>query len=103
MSKPRRTTPAPATAAPAPLPVGGAKSRPGVKASVGTAVAAATLAAVTVLSAPGTAPAPASASVTSRIAGVQEDMARAVALRQVTAEQAAFLENQLVRRIQAGT
>lgn len=80
--------------------------------SVGAAVAAVTLAAVTVLSGPGlvsgsahglepgsiiTSP-PNSAS--SRIAGVHEDMARAVRLQQLTTEQAAFLENELVKRIQ---
>lgn len=85
------------------------------KASVGTAVAAATLAAVAVLSGPGLAGGtstvmdPASIiasppnSQSSRIAGVHEDLARAVALQQVTPEQASFLENQLVRRIKDGS
>lgn len=83
------------------------------KKTVGTAMAAVTLAAVTVLGGPvlvgGTASSldPASIigsppnSVTSRIAGVHEDMARAVQLQQITSEQAAFLENQLVKRIQS--
>ncbi len=83
------------------------------KKAVGSAVAAVTLAAVTVLGVSGmtggvgldaasiiTSP-PNSAS--SRIAGVREDMARAVQLQQITPEQAAFLERQLVRRIQNGT
>ena len=38
-----------------------------------------------------------------RIAGVHADMARAVELQQVTEEQAAFLAEQLVRRIHAGS
>lgn len=83
------------------------------KKTVGTAMAAVTLAAVTVLGGPvlvdGTASSldPGSIigsppnSVTSRIAGVHEDMARAVQLQQITSEQAAFLENQLVKRIQS--
>ncbi|WP_269938479.1 hypothetical protein [Arthrobacter sp. HY1533] len=83
--------------------------------SVATTMAAVTLAAAAVLGAPGlvggSAPTldPASIiasppnSTEQRIAGVHEDMARAVALQQVTAEQAAFLERQLVRRIQGGT
>jgi len=85
-----------------------ARPRPGVKATVGTAVATAALVAATVLSGPVFSSDPASIlasptnSASSRIAGVQEDMARAVALRQVTPEQAAFLEGQLVRRIQSG-
>lgn len=81
--------------------------------TVGTAVAAVTLAAVTVLSGPGVVGGSASSlaagsiigspanSVSSRISGVHEDMARAVQLQQITPEQAAFLENQLVRRIQS--
>ncbi len=40
-------------------------------------------------------------SADERIAGVHADMARAVELLQVTEEQAAFLADQLVRRIQA--
>ncbi|POH56859.1 hypothetical protein [Arthrobacter glacialis] len=97
--------------------VASAKARPAkrtVGAAVGTAVAAATLAAVTVLSGPALAGASASGlnsgsiissppnSASSRIAGVHEDMARAVQLGQITASQAAFLENQLVKRIQPG-
>ncbi|MHA7268172.1 hypothetical protein [Arthrobacter sp. HLT1-20] len=95
-----------------------AKAKPAKKtvgAAVGTAVAAATLAAVTVLSGPSLSGAPASGlnsasivssppnSASSRIAGVQQDVARAVQLGQITAEQAAFLENQIVKRIQLGT
>lgn len=88
-----------------------ARHKPGRK-TVGTAVAAVTLAAVTVLSGPALAGGSSSNfepgsiiasppnSASSRIAGVQEDMARAVELQQVTAEQAAFLESQLVKRIQ---
>ncbi len=113
MRKTGSTTPDPApaaaavTATPAETNAATARVRPGMKAAVGTAVAAATLAAVTVLSGPAISQEPASIlsspvnSASSRIAGVQADMARAVALRQVTAEQAAFLEKQLVRRIQA--
>lgn len=97
--------------------VGSAKARPAKKtvgAAVGTAVAAATLAAVTVLSGPALAGASASGlnsgsiissppnSASSRIAGVHEDMARAVKLGQITPEQASFLENQLVKRIKTG-
>lgn len=80
--------------------------------TVGTAVAAVTLAAVTVLSGPTLVGGSASSldpgsiigsppnSASSRIAGVHDDMARAVALEQITPEQATFLENQLVKRIQ---
>ncbi len=82
------------------------------KKTVGSAAAAVTLAAVTVLSASGFMGASATGlesasivgsppnSASARIAGVQEDMARAVQLQQITPEQAAFLEQQLVRRIQ---
>ncbi|MFQ4148270.1 hypothetical protein AAGW05_06185 [Arthrobacter sp. LAPM80] len=82
------------------------------KKSVGTAVAAVTLAAVTVLSGPGLVAGSASSldaagiirtptnSAATRIAGVHEDLVRAVELQQVTPEQAAFLERQLVKRIQ---
>ena len=113
MSNPESSTPARAAAAEVPPPAAkdaaATKPRPGMKAVVGSAVAAATLAAVTVLSGPAFSQDPASIlatpvnSASSRIAGVQQDMARAVALHQVTAEQALFLENQLVRRIQADT
>ncbi|WP_427015411.1 hypothetical protein ACQCSX_11265 [Pseudarthrobacter sp. P1] len=101
------------------------------KASAGTVVAAAALAAVTAFSAPAAAPSSASpaasasrsaASATaarpassaqrvswsapsdaaSRIAGVQADLARAVALKQVTKDQAALFERRLVGRIQSG-
>lgn len=96
---------------PGKLPPASTRHKAGKK-TVGTAMAAVTLAAVTVLGGPvlvgGTASGldPASIigsppnSVSSRIAGVHEDMARAVQLQQITAEQAAFLENQLVKRIQ---
>ncbi len=82
--------------------------------TVGTAMAVATLAAVTALSGPGLVGGSAASldpgsiissppnSASSRIAGVHDDMLRAVALRQITPEQAAFLENQLVKRIQNG-
>jgi hypothetical protein len=82
------------------------------KKTVGTTMAAVTLAAAAVLAGPGLAGASASTldpasiigsppnSASTRIAGVQEDLARAVALHQVTAEQAAFLQRQLVKRIQ---
>ncbi|MCU6482225.1 hypothetical protein QO003_002018 [Arthrobacter silviterrae] len=96
-----------AAASTAPAPATAPRVRPGMKAAVGTAVAAATLAAVTALSGPVYSSDPASIlsspanSASSRIAGVHADMARAVALQQVTPEQAAFLEQQLVRRIQA--
>lgn len=84
-----------------------AKARPGVKAAVTTAVATAALVAAAVLAGPVVSPDPVSIlasptnSASSRIAGVQQDMARAVALQQVTPEQAAFLEGQLVKRIQS--
>lgn len=80
--------------------------------TVGTAVAAVTLAAVTVLSGSGLIGGSTLGlesasiigsppnSVSSRIAGVHEDMARAVELAQVTPEQARFLEKQLIRHIQ---
>ena len=72
--------------------------------AAGTVMAAATLAAVTAFtSAPTAAPASASSSTSqapSRIQGVHADMQRAVALRQVTPEQAQRFERQLVRRIQ---
>lgn len=80
--------------------------------AVGAAVAAVTLAAVTVLSGPGLVGGTATGlepgsiissppnSASSRIAGIHEDMARAVKLQQITTEQAAFLENELVKRIQ---
>lgn len=96
------TTTTPATAATASHAVAGPKAKPGMKATVGTAVAAATLAAVTVLSGPVAAyaaPKSSDNNISARVAGVQEDMARAVALRQITPEQAAFVENQLVKRI----
>ncbi|WP_051389232.1 hypothetical protein [Arthrobacter sp. 35W] len=64
----------------------------------GTAVAPAGASTATLAGGPAvsTAYAP---SIAERIAGVQEDLARAVSLRQVTAEQAALFEAQLVRRI----
>ena len=84
----------------------------GTAKTVGTAVSAVTLAAVTVLSGSGlmggsalgvdpagVVGAPPN-SVTSRIAGVHDDLARAVELQQVTPEQASFVERQLIRRIQ---
>lgn len=40
-------------------------------------------------------------SAAARIAGIQADTARAVELKQLTAEQAAFLEAQLLKRIDA--
>ncbi len=80
--------------------------------TVGSAVSAVTLAAVTVLSgsglmggsplgtnSAGVVGSPPN-SVTSRIAGVHNDLARAVELQQVTPEQANFVEQQLIRRIQ---
>ncbi|GAA4658499.1 hypothetical protein [Arthrobacter cryoconiti] len=107
MSKAKSTTTARGAADAQNNAVALTRSKPGVKTAVGTAVAAATLAAVAVLSGPiysadavSILAAPAN-SVQSRIAGVQQDMARAVALQQVTPEQAAFLEGQLVRRIQS--
>ena len=116
MSKTEGTTPEPDPVPAAPsavAPTEGVavpgKSRPGMKAAVGTAMAAATLAAVTVLSGTVVSQEPDAIlaspvnSASSRIAGVQADMARAVALQQVTPEQAAFLEKQLVRRIEGGT
>jgi hypothetical protein len=76
------------------------------KVTAGTMMAAATLAAVTAFSSSPTAP-PTTASSSSasqapaRIQGVHADMERAVALRQVTPEQAQRFEQQLIRRIQA--
>jgi copper(I)-binding protein len=96
---PESTTAAPATASSSRKSAAGAKARPGMKAAVGTAVAAATLAAVTVFS--GGAAVANTESTASRIAGVQQDLARAVALQQVTSEQAAAFEKQMVRRIQS--
>lgn len=113
MSQEESSTPALATAAAATaaeleskhganLPNAG---RSGIKTSVTTAVAAAALVAATVFSGPSfvsqadsilSSPANSSAS---RIAGVQQDMARAVALQQLTSEQAAFLEKQLIKGI----
>lgn len=93
-------------------PAAAAKSSHQGKKTVGSAAAAVTLAAVTVLSATGLMGAPSTGldsasiissppnSASSRIAGVKEDMARAVALQQITPEQAAFLERQLVQQIQ---
>lgn len=60
-------------------------------AAAGGVVAAATLATGIVMS-----PVPAP---TARLDGVHADLARAVALRQITGEQAAFLEAQLARAI----
>lgn len=60
-------------------------------AAAGGVVAAATLATGIVMS-----PAP---SAAARLDGVHEDLARAVALRQITGEQAAFLEAQIARAI----
>ncbi|MET4003289.1 MULTISPECIES: hypothetical protein [Arthrobacter] len=89
----------------------GTKPAAGRKKTVGTAVAAVTLAAVTVLSGPALVGGSMAAfepgsiigsppnSASSRIAGVHEDMARAVQLQQLTPEQAAFMESQLVKRI----
>ncbi|WP_342745564.1 hypothetical protein [Sinomonas mesophila] len=65
----------------------------GVVAAAGGVVAAATLAAGVVMS-----PAPAPSA---RLDGVHEDLQRAVALHQITEEQAAFLEAQLAREILA--
>ncbi|WP_434615197.1 hypothetical protein [Arthrobacter sp. A5] len=72
----------------------------GAKVAAGTMLAAATLAASTAFSGVGTStPSPAAAS--SRIDGVHADLAHAVALRQVTQEQAGRFEQQLIRRIQS--
>ena len=65
----------------------------GVVSAAGGVVAAATLAAGVVMS-----PAPAP---TARLDGVHADLQRAVALHQITEEQAAFLEAQLAREILA--
>lgn len=102
MTQRESTTTTPADSSGASKSMAGPKAKPGMKVAVGTAVAAATLAAVTVLSGPAAAfaaPTSAENAASARIAGVQEDMARAVALRQITPEQAAFVENQLVKRI----
>lgn len=60
-------------------------------AAAGGVVVAATLATGIVMS-----PAP---SASARLVGVHEDLARAVALRQITDEQAKFLEAQIARAI----
>ena len=65
----------------------------GVVAMAGGVVAAATLAAGVVMS-----PTPAPSA---RLDGVHADLQRAVALHQITEEQAAFLEAQLAREILA--
>ncbi len=72
----------------------------GAKIAAGTMLAAATLAASSAFSGVGAStPSPTAAS--SRIDGVHADLVRAVALRQVTQEQAGRFEQQLIRRIQS--
>ncbi|WP_394939764.1 hypothetical protein [Psychromicrobium sp. YIM B11713] len=63
----------------------------GAKAAAGTMIAAATVAAMTAF-----APTP---SPTTRIAGVHQDLARAIALRQLTPEQAKRFEERILRQI----
>ncbi|MFI5085885.1 MAG: hypothetical protein ACHP7K_08150 [Actinomycetales bacterium] len=70
-------------------------------AAAGTFVAAATLAAVTAFAPAASAPS-SSVAANERIQGVHEDLNRAVALHQVTAEQARQFEAQLARRIAGG-
>ncbi len=72
----------------------------GAKIAAGTMIAAATLAASTAFSAAGSTTS-SSPATSSRIDGVHADLARAVALRQVTEEQAGRFEQQLIRRIQS--
>ncbi|MBW4094024.1 MAG: hypothetical protein HIU81_00740 [Acidobacteria bacterium] len=67
-------------------------------AAAGTLVAAATLAAITAF-APASSIPTQSVTASSRMSGVHQDLARAVALNQVTAEQAKRFEEQLTRRI----
>ena len=66
----------------------------GIVVAAGSMAVAATLATGIVM-----APAP---SPQARLVGVQNDLRRAVALRQLTSEQAAFFENQLRRKIDTG-
>jgi hypothetical protein len=71
--------------------------------TAGTAMAAAALAAVTAFAPAAAAPSSVSATASgSRIDGIHADLARAVALGQVSEEQAGRFEEQLVRRIQSG-
>lgn len=75
------------------------------KTAAGTAMAAAALAAVTAFAPASSAPpssSPSAASSGTRIDGIHSDLARAVALGQVSQEQAGRFEEQLVRRIQSG-
>lgn len=104
MSSDESPTPSPASAS-APAGAGEPGLFQGMRTTVTTAVAAAALVAVTVFSGPTplsqadsilTSPVNSSAS---RIAGVQEDLDRAVALQQLTREQADFFEKQLVGKI----
>ncbi|MBQ1444721.1 MAG: hypothetical protein L0G87_11650 [Renibacterium salmoninarum] len=68
------------------------------KAAAGTMLAAATVAAMTAF-----APIPQSApSTVTRVAGVQSDLARAVALGQVTPEQAKRFQDRLTKQIAGG-
>ncbi|NYE95415.1 hypothetical protein FHU41_001665 [Psychromicrobium silvestre] len=67
----------------------------GAKAAAGTMLAAATVAAMTAFAPVPTAP----VSTTARVAGVHQDLARAIALRQVTPEQASKFEQRLFKRL----
>lgn len=68
----------------------------GAKAAAGTVLAAATVAAMTAF-----APIPTSTtpSSTARLAGVHQDLTRAIELRQLTPEQAKKFEQRLLRQI----
>ncbi|AJT41842.1 hypothetical protein [Psychromicrobium lacuslunae] len=68
----------------------------GAKAAAGTVLAAATVAAMTAF-----APVPSStaSSSTARLAGVHQDLTRAIELRQLTPEQAEKFEKRLLKQI----
>lgn len=67
------------------------------KATAGSMLAVATVAAMTAF-----APIPAQANTNTRVAGVQQDLARAVALGQVTPEQAKRFQDRISRQITGG-
>lgn len=64
------------------------------KAAAGTMLAAAAVAAMTAF-----APIPAQANTSTRVAGVQQDLARAVAFGQVTPEQAKRFQDRISKQI----
>lgn len=68
------------------------------KTAAGTMLAAATVAALTAFA---PIPAQASPSPTMRVAGVQQDLARAITLGQVTPEQAKRFHDRIAKQIKA--